>query len=128
VPVSKLGTDEFQHISVKRVFAGAPKKVIQVSENSDLDIERIVKDGYYFDRSGKPGPVVIDFPFDVQQSEGRYQELPPEMFRHKYENEAHLSSRQCQDFFNLLENSKKPLLYIWWRLEFTWCEWETEGI
>ena len=112
VPINKMGTDEFQHINVKRVFAGAAKKVIQVSEHFDFDIEEIVKDAYYFAKSGKPGPVVIDFPFDVQQTEGRYQALPPEMFRHKYENEAHLSPKQCQDFFDMLKKSKKPLLYV----------------
>jgi acetolactate synthase-1/2/3 large subunit len=49
---------------VTSVFGDAAKKVIQLS-NSD-DVESIVKDAYYFAKSGKPGPVVIDFPLDKQ--------------------------------------------------------------
>lgn len=106
----KLGTDEFQHINVKRVFAEACKKVVLVTDNSD--IEEIVKDAYHFAKSGKPGPVVIDFPFDVQQMEGEYHNLDPEIFRLKYYNENHLGKNQCKEFFKLLQNSKRPLLYI----------------
>jgi acetolactate synthase-1/2/3 large subunit len=106
----KLGTDEFQHINVKRVFAEACKKVVLVTDNSD--IEEIVKDAYHFAKSGKPGPVVIDFPFDVQQMEGVYRNLDPEIFRLKYYHENHLGKNQCKEFFKLLQNSKRPLLYI----------------
>ena len=56
----KMGTDEFQHINVEKIFSGAAKKVILVDELHN--IEEIVKDAYFFAKSGKPGPVVIDFP------------------------------------------------------------------
>ena len=66
MPQRKIGSDEFQHINVTEVFAKASKKVILISDNSD--VEAVVKDAYFLARSGKPGPVVIDFPFDLQKT------------------------------------------------------------
>jgi acetolactate synthase-1/2/3 large subunit len=110
VPSGKMGTDEFQHIDVSRVFARAAKKVILASET--CKIEEIVKDAYFFAKSGKPGPVVIDFPMDVQVGSGTYAGIDPDVFCRKYEDERHLGAGQCQLFYDLLAKSKRPLLYI----------------
>ena len=111
VPQTRLGTDEFQHINVAGIFADAAKKVILVSGNLS-DIETIVKDAYHYARCGKPGPVVIDFPFDAQQRLGWYRQVDPEVYRCKYDQETHLGRNQCREFFKLLQRSKRPLLYI----------------
>lgn len=110
VSSGKMGTDEFQHIDVSNVFAKAAKKVVLASRADDM--EDIVKDAYYFATSGKPGPVVIDLPMDVQLEIGQYQGKKPITFFNKYEDERHLGANQCRDFFQLLKNSKRPLLYI----------------
>lgn len=110
VSSGKMGTDEFQHIDVSGVFAKAAKKVLLVSEVGK--IETIVKDAYYFAMSGKPGPVVIDFPMDVQVGVSEYKGLEPDVFRHKYDDERHLGSNQCRAFYDLLQASRRPLLYI----------------
>jgi acetolactate synthase-1/2/3 large subunit len=111
VPQKKIGTDEFQHINVTGVFAEAAKKVIRVTENNS-DIETVVKDAYFFARSGKPGPVVIDLPLDQQRKLGSYAAISPERFRLKYDDERHLGRNQCREFYRLLQNAKRPLLYI----------------
>jgi acetolactate synthase-1/2/3 large subunit len=110
VSSGKMGTDEFQHIDVSGVFAKAAKKVILVTDVAD--IETIIKDAYYYAKSGKPGPVVIDFPMDVQVGSGEYKGLEPSVFIGKYEEERHLGVNQCKDFFELLAAAKRPLLYI----------------
>ena len=110
VPQRKLGTDEFQHINVTEVFAKASKKVILITDNSD--VETVVKDAYFLARSGKPGPVVIDFPFDAQRKMGYYRQVAPEIYRLKYEDESHLGKNQCREFFQLLRCARRPLLYI----------------
>jgi acetolactate synthase-1/2/3 large subunit len=107
---TKMGTDEFQHINVERIFAGAAKRVIVVNELQS--VEEVVKDAYFLAKSGKPGPVVIDFPFDIQKAEGGYRAIEPERFRHKYDEERHLGENQCRQFFKLLQQAKRPLLYI----------------
>lgn len=110
VQQSRMDTDEFQHINVKEVFAAAAKKVILVTDNTD--IEETIKDAYFFAKSGKPGPVVIDFPFDVQRKMGEYKAIDIDRFRLKYDQETHLGANQCQQFFELLTGAKRPLLYI----------------
>lgn len=110
VSSGKMGTDEFQHIDVSNVFARAAKKVILVSRADD--IEKVVKDAYHFSTSGKPGPVVIDLPMDVQLETGDYLNEKPQTFLKKYEDERHLGANQCKEFFELLENAERPLLYI----------------
>jgi acetolactate synthase I/II/III large subunit len=110
VQQSRLDTDEFQHINVKEVFSKAAKKVILV--NDSTDIEEMVKDAYYYAKSGKPGPVVIDFPLDAQRKMGVYKGTAVERYRQKYDQETHLGRNQCKLFFDLLKKSKRPLLYI----------------
>lgn len=107
---TKMGTDEFQHINVESIFADAAKKVILVSELHN--VEEVVKDAYFLAKSGKPGPVVIDFPFDVQNNKGQYQGIDGERFRNKYDEERHLGENQCRQFFEVLQQAKRPLLYI----------------
>ena len=110
VAQTNLGTDVFQTINVESVFADAAKKVILVSELQN--VEEVVKDAYFLAKSGKPGPVVIDFPFDIQKQEGIYQAIEAERFQNKYDEERHLGDNQCKQFFSLLKKSKRPLLYI----------------
>ncbi|APH38505.1 thiamine pyrophosphate-binding protein [Methanohalophilus halophilus] len=110
VPEHKIGTDSFQHINVSGIFEDAAKKVIQLSNNDD--IESIVKDAYYFACSGKPGPVVIDFPLDKQQKKHEYRARDVSIFKQSYNDDRHLSDQQCAEFYELLLNSEKPLLYL----------------
>ena len=110
VPQKKLGTDEFQQINVTEVFAKAAKKVILITDNSN--IETVVKDSYFYAKSGKPGPVVIDFPLDMQRKIGHYLQEDPEKYRLKYQDESHLGENQCKSFFQLLQKAERPLLYI----------------
>ncbi len=110
VAQTKMGTDEFQTINVESIFADAAKKVILVTEHQN--VEEIVKDAYFLAKSGKPGPVVIDFPFDIQKNEGEYKAIDPDRFRYKYDEERHLGENQCKQFFDMLQKAKRPLLYI----------------
>jgi acetolactate synthase-1/2/3 large subunit len=110
VAQSNLGTDVFQTINVESIFADAAKKVILVNEMQD--VEEVVKDAYFLAKSGKPGPVVIDFPMDIQKMEGNYRAIDVERFRFKYDEERHLGENQCEQFFDLFQKAKRPLLYI----------------
>lgn len=110
VKQSRLDTDEFQHVNVREVFNRITKKVIQITDSSDIEQE--IKDAYFFARSGKPGPVVIDFPFDVQRKIFKYRGVEIDRYRLKYDQERHLGPNQCRRFFDLLQRAKRPLLYI----------------
>ncbi len=110
VPENKIGTDSFQHIDVASVFGPTAKSVVSV--NSIGNIETVIKDAYFLARSGKPGPVIIDLPINLQQDTNRYTGETVEHFAKVYKNEGHLSDSQCSHFFELLSQSERPLLYL----------------
>ncbi len=110
VPEHKIGTDSFQHIDVSAVFGPTAKKVVLVDRIDD--IEAVIKDAYFLAKSGKPGPVVIDIPINLQQSIKQYIGGNLHRFESVYANEWHLSDQQCAHFFELLTAAKRPLLYL----------------
>ena len=110
VPEHKIGTDSFQHIDVSAVFGPTAKKVVLVDRIDN--IESVIKDAYFLAKSGKPGPVVIDIPINLQQSINKYIGDNIDMFRVAYSNEWHLSDKQCRHFFTLLTEARRPLLYL----------------
>lgn len=110
VPEHKIGTDSFQHIDVSNVFGATAKKVILL--NNIDNIEAVIKEAYYLARSGKPGPVVIDIPMNLQQNINKYESTEVLHYEKVFMDESHLSQKQCEDFFELLKKSKRPLLYL----------------
>jgi acetolactate synthase I/II/III large subunit len=110
VPEHKIGTDSFQHIDVSSVFGPTAKKVVLV--DSIGSIEFVIKDAYFLARSGKPGPVVIDIPINLQQSINKYVGDNLHRFATAYNDEWHLSEKQCEHFFELLTEANRPLLYL----------------
>lgn len=109
VPEHKVGTDAFQHISVRDIFAGACKRVEMITNG---DLERIIKDSYFYAKSGKPGPVVVDIPLDKQNCVVPYHGLDIDRFGRIYEENGDLSENKCREFFQLIKRCKNPLLYI----------------
>jgi acetolactate synthase-1/2/3 large subunit len=110
VSENKIGTDSFQHIDVASVFGPTSKKVYAL--NSTDDIESVIKEAYVLAQTGKPGPVVIDVPLNIQQKDAQYAGLPPSWFDELYHHDSHLSDAQCREFFELLKQAKRPLLYV----------------
>lgn len=110
VPEHKIGTDSFQHIDVSAVFSPTAKKVVLI--DSIDNIELVIKDAYFLAKSGKPGPVVIDIPINLQQSINKYVGNNLDRFEAVYSSELHLSDKQCKHFFKLLSEAKRPLLYL----------------
>ena len=77
-----------------------------------MNLDMVIKDAYFLAKSGKPGPVVIDLPLNLQQKEVTYEGLPLARFSDVYEQEVHLSDKQCEQFFDLLCQAEHPLLYL----------------
>ena len=110
VPHDRLGTDAFQHIDVKGIFSSAAKRVVLLGK--DDDVERVVKDAVAFARSGRPGPVVIDVPKDVQLGPASYQGSSFSSFMEVYAQSQVPSDEECAAFFSLLRDASRPLLYV----------------
>jgi acetolactate synthase-1/2/3 large subunit len=109
-----IGTDAFQEAPVFNIMTPCSKYVFLVEEPEDL--ECVVRTAFELARSGRPGPVIIDVPKDVQNWEGVFKGEGTYHFR-GYENrmkvlsESRVSKQQCAEFFDLLQKSERPLIY-----------------
>jgi len=76
------------------------------------DLPRIFKEAFHLARTGRPGPVVIDIPKDVQQA--RFRPVYPGSveFKNPYINEVHhASDEQLKQVLKLISEAKRPVLY-----------------
>ena len=76
------------------------------------DLPRIFKEAFFLARSGRPGPVVIDIPKDVQQ--GKFQPVFPAAveFRSGYATATqHATDDQLKQVLALIAEAKQPVLY-----------------
>lgn len=115
VPTGAMGTDAFQEAPIVNIMGSCAKHVFLVTKPEEL--EATIRTAFEVARSGRPGPVVVDVPKDVQNWVGAYDGsslLPIRGYRQRLESlrNARLSERKCRQFFELLERSTRPLLYV----------------
>jgi acetolactate synthase-1/2/3 large subunit len=115
VPTGAMGTDAFQEAPIVNIMGSCAKHVFLVTRPEEL--EATIRTAFEVARSGRPGPVVVDIPKDIQNWEGAYVGeglLPIRGYRQRLESlrGARLSERTCKQFFEMLEKSEKPLLYV----------------
>lgn len=108
VPRPAIGTDAFQETDI----AGA---VIPVSKHSYLvmEIERLaetIKEGFAIARSGRPGPVLIDIPKDIQSSSTEFKYPAKPVMIPGVEPEITASEDELDIAINMIAESKKPVI------------------
>jgi acetolactate synthase-1/2/3 large subunit len=114
VPTASIGTDAFQEAPVTAIMGAVAKHVLLVTDAEQL--ETTVRTAFEIARTGRPGPVVLDVPKDVQNWEGPFRgegRLAIPGYRHRLESiQANTLSRDhCAEFFAALSESKRPLIY-----------------
>lgn len=115
VPTAAIGSDAFQEAPVASIMGSVAKHIFLVTDASKL--EATVRTAFEIARTGRPGPVVIDIPKDVQNWRGTFQgsgRLPVSGFRHRMNRltRSTLSDDQCAEFFRMLGEAKRPLIYV----------------
>jgi len=114
VPTAAIGSDAFQEAPVTAVMGSVAKHVFLVTD--PLRLEATMRTAFEIARTGRPGPVVVDVPKDVQNWQGTFlgeNQLPIPGYRQRLadvENNL-LSESSCQRFFSLLSESRRPLIY-----------------
>jgi acetolactate synthase-1/2/3 large subunit len=114
VPTTAIGTDAFQEAPVAGVMGAVAKHVFLVTDPAQL--EDTLRTAFEIARTGRPGPVVVDIPKDVQNWRGVFKgegRLPFPGYRqrmHKLAKSA-LRDQDCAEFWALLKQSKRPLIY-----------------
>jgi acetolactate synthase-1/2/3 large subunit len=109
-----IGTDAFQEAPVTAIMGSVAKHVFLVTDPALL--EATVRTAFELARSGRPGPVVIDIPKDVQNWQGEYQgagTLPMTAYRQRMQALAdnRLSEDAAGRFFDMLREARRPLIY-----------------
>ncbi len=105
VPMSSIGTDAFQEIDVLGLSLSVTKHSFLVTDANDLN--RIVPEAFELAASGKPGPVLIDIPKDVQCQNVSYQ--PYLKSAPVVKPIEHQSIKQI---IELVEQASRPLFYL----------------
>ncbi|CAB5531070.1 acetolactate synthase 2 catalytic subunit [Providencia hangzhouensis] len=100
-----IGTDAFQEIDVLGLSLACTKHSFLVEDIEDLP--RILAEAFAIANSGRPGPVLIDIPKDIQLQQA---ELSP--FLMPVEQEVTSPLSEIQQARMLLEQSEKPMLYV----------------
>ncbi|MDG0025016.1 biosynthetic-type acetolactate synthase large subunit [Trinickia sp. Y13] len=115
VPRAAIGSDAFQEAPVFNIMSACAKQVFLVTDPNKL--EQTMRTAFEVARTGRPGPVVVDVPKDIQNWTGTWQGHGTLAFRgysdrlRKVAKGARLEASKRDDFFGLLAQSKRPLLY-----------------
>jgi acetolactate synthase-1/2/3 large subunit len=108
VPQAMIGKGGFQETD----FFGMTLPVVKHSYLiTDVnDIPRVVKEAFYIARTGRPGPVVIDFPKNLQQA--RTQPVwPSAVSLRGYDPEQRADDLALNEIIGLIEKAERPVLY-----------------
>ena len=114
VASSSIGSDAFQEAPISNIMGACAKHVFLVTDASQL--EATMRTAFTLARSGRPGPVVVDVPKDVQNTALSFHgsgELALAGYRARLHavEQAALSDADCAAFFAGLMQAKRPLIY-----------------
>ncbi len=114
VPTTAIGTDAFQEAPVPTIMGAVAKHVFLITD--PLKLEATVRTAFEIARTGRPGPVVLDVPKDVQNWKGVFRgsgRLPIPGYRQRMNRleGSRLPEAACADFFAALQVAERPLIY-----------------
>jgi acetolactate synthase-1/2/3 large subunit len=114
VATTAIGTDAFQEAPVPSIMGAVAKHVFLVTDPTKL--EATVRTAFEIARTGRPGPVVLDIPKDVQNWKGVFHgsgRLPIPGYRQRMNRleAARLPEAACAAFFAALGRAERPLIY-----------------
>jgi len=109
VPTTMIGNAAFQEADFVGITRPCTKHNFLVKNVKD--IARIIKEAFYIAGSGRPGPVVVDLPKDVQQAE-HVLHLPEKIELRGYKPTIRGNPRQIERAIEAIEKSSKPLFYV----------------
>jgi len=108
VPTRLIGNDAFQEVDIVGITRPCTKHNYLVKDVKDL--ARIIKEAFYIARSGRPGPVLIDLPKDVQQAKAEF-EYPQNISLRGYRPTYHANVKQIKKAAQLLAKARRPVVY-----------------
>ena len=108
VPTHLIGTDAFQEADTIGITRACTKHNYLVKDVNDL--ARVLHEAFHIARSGRPGPVVIDLPKDVQFASGTYQPAPARE-SYNYQPPRRADKAQVEKAVELMATAERPIFY-----------------
>src|SRR5439155_7787361 len=103
-----IGTDAFQETPIVEVCRAVTKHHYLVTRTEDLT--RVFKEAFHIASTGRPGPVIVDVPKDVQ-NRSVVPDYDPPMKLPGYKPFAQASAAQLDRILEMVRQSKKPIVY-----------------
>lgn len=108
VPTHLIGTDAFQECDTVGITRSCTKHNWLVSDVNDL--AAILHEAFHVAKSGRPGPVVVDIPKDVQFARGNY--YPPEYAPRRSKRVVRpVDNNAIARAIELMANARRPVFY-----------------
>jgi acetolactate synthase-1/2/3 large subunit len=108
VPTHLIGNDAFQECDTVGITRPCTKHNYLVKDVNELS--RILHEAFYIAGSGRPGPVVVDIPKDIQFAKGKY--TGPKNVEHKsYKPKLKGEISKIQAAIDLMKHAKRPVFY-----------------
>jgi len=108
VPTTMIGRGAFQETDFYGMTLPVVKHSYLVTDPND--IPRVIKEAMYIAGTGRPGPVVVDMPKDVQEAMV-HPIYPDKIELRGYNPERPLDEVALNEVIGLLKNAKKPVIY-----------------
>ncbi|MCG8333098.1 MAG: biosynthetic-type acetolactate synthase large subunit [Proteobacteria bacterium] len=108
VRTSVIGTNAFQEVNTIGISRPVTKHNYLVKKLEN--IPRIIKEAFYIAQTGRPGPVLIDIPVDIQTSFTTAQ-LETETVRHGYKPVKRILEKDIKQAWAMIRHSTRPLIY-----------------
>jgi acetolactate synthase I/II/III large subunit len=109
VPTTMIGNDAFQEADFVGITRPCTKHNYLIKDVRD--VARIIKEAFYIASTGRPGPVVVDVPKDVQQAEHVFK-YPERVELRGFKPTYKGNPRQIERAIEAIEKSEKPLFYV----------------
>ncbi|MCP5104805.1 MAG: biosynthetic-type acetolactate synthase large subunit [bacterium] len=109
VPTSKVGTDAFQEVDTTGITMPITKANFMVKDVDELAMT--MKNAFHIARTGRPGPVLVDIPSNVQKEITRFHyPKQPHLRAYKPLEKGH--PRQIKAALKLIKESKRPIVIV----------------
>jgi len=109
VPTHLIGTDAFQEADTVGITRACTKHNYLVKDIRDLP--RILHEAFHIATTGRPGPVLIDIPKDVQFARGDYQGPGEVAFTHAYAPRTKGDAGRIAEAARMIAGARRPIFY-----------------
>ncbi len=108
VPTHLIGTDAFQECDTTGITRPCTKHNWLVKDVNDLP--RIMHEAFEVATTGRPGPVLVDIPKDIQFAKAKYKK-PKKEKKLNGKSQIRYNQNQIDQLIELMSKSKKPVIY-----------------